>query len=58
MRGCRVLFLEGRSPHLVFCHCANNQWAHHPRQSTDTVGDAHQDTGIARGDVQVIDIKP
>lgn len=47
-----------RSPHLVFGHSTNNQWAHHPRQSANTVRDAHQDASIARRNVQVIDIKP
>lgn len=53
----RCLVPEGKSSYLVLCHSANNQWAHHPGQSTHTIRNAHQDTGIAWSDVQVIDIK-
>lgn len=43
--------------HLMLCHGTNYKWADHTRQSSHTVGDAHEDTGIARGDVQVVDIE-
>lgn len=47
-----------QSSHLVLGHGTNDQRAHHSRQSTDTVGDAHQDASVAWSNVQVIDIKP
>lgn len=45
------------SSYLVLCHSTNNQRAHHPRQSSYTVRDSHEDAGIAWRNVQVIDIK-
>lgn len=45
------------SSHLVFGHRTDNKRAHHPRQSTHTIRNAHQDAGVAWSDVQVIDIK-
>lgn len=38
-------------------HGADNKWANHARQSAHTIGDTHENTGIAWSDVQVIDIK-
>lgn len=43
--------------HLVFGHRTDNKRAHHPRQRTHAVGNAHQDAGVAWSDVQMIDIK-
>lgn len=43
--------------HLVFCHRANYKWANHPGQSAHSVGDTHEDTGIARRNVQVVDVE-
>lgn len=45
------------SSYLVFGHRTDNKRAHHPRQSAHAVRDAHQDAGVARSDVQVIDVK-
>lgn len=45
------------SSYLVFGHRTDNKRAHHPRQSTHAVGNAHQDAGVAWRDVQMIDIK-
>ena len=46
------------SLHLVFSQRSDDQRTHHSRQSSHAIGDSHQDTGIARGDIQVVDIKP
>lgn len=45
------------SSYLVFGHRTDNKRAHHPRQSTHAVRNAHQDAGVAWRDVQMIDIK-
>lgn len=45
------------SSYLVFGHCTDNKRAHHPRQRTHAVRNAHQDAGVAWSDVQMIDIK-
>lgn len=36
---------------------SNNHRTHHSRQCSHTIGNAHQDAGIARSNVQMIDIK-
>lgn len=41
----------------MFCHCTNNEWAHHSRQRPHAIGDSHQNAGITRSYVQVIDIE-
>ena len=41
----------------MFGHGTNNERAHHARQSAHTVGDAHEDTGIAGSNVQVVHIE-
>lgn len=38
-------------------HGADYEWANHARQCAHTVGDTHEDTGIAGSNVQVVDIK-
>lgn len=38
-------------------HGTNYKWANHTRQSAHTVGDTHEDTSIARCNVQVVDIE-
>lgn len=42
---------------LVPRHGADDHRADHPRQGAHAVGDAHEDAGVARGDVQVVDIE-
>lgn len=46
-----------RSPHLVLGHGTNYKWANHAWQSSYSIGNTHEDTGIARCNVQVVDIK-
>lgn len=43
--------------HLIFCQGSNNQRAHHPRKCSYAVRNAHQDAGIARSNIQMVDIK-
>lgn len=43
--------------YLVFSQSSNNQGTHHSRQSSHPVRNAHQDAGIARRNIQMIDIK-
>lgn len=42
---------------LMLRHSTNYKWANHPRQGAHTVGDTHEDAGIARRNVQVVDIE-
>lgn len=44
--------------YLVFGHGTNDQRAHHARERAHAVRDAHQNTGVARSDVQMIYIEP
>lgn len=44
--------------YLVFGHGTNDQRAHHARERAHAVRDAHQNTGVARSDVQMIHIEP
>lgn len=46
------------SAHLVFSHGTHDDGAHHAGQGTHAVGDAHEDAGVARGDVQVVHVEP
>lgn len=41
----------------MLCHGADYKRADHTRQSAHAVGDAHENTGIARRDVQVIHVE-
>ncbi len=43
--------------YLVFSQGSNNQRTNHSRQRSHPVRNAHQDAGIARSNVQMIDIK-
>lgn len=45
------------SSHLMLRHGTNYKWANHTRQSAHTIGDTHEDTSIARCNVQVVDIE-
>lgn len=38
-------------------HGTNYKWANHTRQSAHTVGDTHEDTSIARCNIQMVDIE-
>lgn len=38
-------------------HGTNYKWANHTRQGAHTVGDTHEDAGVARSNVQMVDIK-
>ena len=39
---------------LVFSQGSYDQRTDHPRQGSNPVGDAHEDAGVARGDVQMV----
>lgn len=41
----------------MLCHGTNYKWANHTGQSTHTIGDSHEDTSIARCNVQMVDIE-
>lgn len=43
--------------HFVFSQSSNNQGTNHARKRPHPVRNAHQDAGIARSNVQMIDIK-
>ena len=47
----------GVSFYLVFGHGAHNKGAHHSRERPHTVGDAHEDAGISRSNVQVVHVE-
>lgn len=60
VKGMKPLSNEIRAetcPHLMLCHGTNYKWANHTRQGAHTVGDTHEDAGIARSNVQMVDIK-
>lgn len=38
-------------------HGADNEGTDHSRQGSHSVGDPHENAGVARSDVQVVDIK-
>ncbi len=38
-------------------HGTDYQWANHTRQSAYTIGDTHEDAGVAWCNVQVVDIE-
>lgn len=43
--------------YLMFSHSSNNKGTHHSRQRSHTIRNAHQDAGIARSNIQMIDIE-
>lgn len=43
--------------HFVFSQSSDNQGTNHARKRPHPVRNAHQDAGIARSDIQMIDIK-
>lgn len=43
--------------YLVLGHCTDNEGTDHSRQSSHSIWDAHENAGIAGGDVQMVDIK-
>ena len=40
----------------MLSHGTHDDGAHHAGQRAHAVGDAHEDAGIARGDVQVVHV--
>lgn len=44
-------------PYLVLGHGPHYERAHHARQGAHAIGDAHEDAGVAGGDVQVVYIE-
>ena len=49
---------QGPRTDLVLSHGTHDDRAHHAGQRAHAVGDAHEDAGIARGDVQVVHVEP
>lgn len=43
--------------YFVLSHSADDQRAHHARQGTNTVRNSHQNTGVTRSDVKMIDVE-
>lgn len=41
----------------MLCHGTDNKWANHARQRAHTIGNTHEDTGIAWSNVQMVDIE-
>lgn len=49
---------RGQRTDLVFGHGTHDDGAHHAGQRAHAVGDAHEDAGVARRDVQVVHVEP
>ena len=49
---------QGPGTDLVISHGTHDDGAHHAGQRAHAVGDAHEDAGIARGDVQMVHVEP
>ncbi len=55
-----IMFLYAQADevkYLVFGKCSNNEGAHHSRQCTYSIRDAHKNTGIARSYVKMVYIE-
>lgn len=43
--------------YLVPCHGAHNERTDHSREGSHSIGDAHENAGVTRGNVQVVDVE-